>query len=60
MLACTKIDSSKALEFTMRDSIGAIEELSLNALFSMNSGTFEVISIQPEERQLSPSPLSLV
>lgn len=60
MLACTKIDSGNELEFSMRDSISAIEELSLNALFSMNRSTFEVISIQPENEQAKATQLTLV
>jgi hypothetical protein len=60
MLAYTRIDPSKALEFAMRDSIGAIEELSLNALFSMNRNTFEVISVQPESEQSKATQLTLV
>jgi hypothetical protein len=45
MLSSKQKESSKALEITMRDSMGAMEELSLHALFSMNDSAFEVISI---------------
>ncbi len=45
MLSSKQRGSSKALEMTMRDSMDAMEELSLHALFSMNNSAFEVISI---------------
>ncbi|RLA20085.1 MAG: hypothetical protein DRQ61_10520 [Gammaproteobacteria bacterium] len=56
----SRIEPDRGLEFTMRDSISAIEELSLNALFSMNGSTFEVVSIQPESEPIQAAQLKLV
>ncbi len=41
--------SNRNLEFKIRDSMEALEEISLQALFSMNDSDLEILSIQPAD-----------